>query len=67
MPLPRWLPGCRAQLPRCKQVRVEPGSRPPAPLASQMDDEQEMNDTLGQLLMVMNKLDDEIGEPQAQT
>ena len=44
------------------QVRVERGSRPPAPVASHMDDEQEMNDTLGQLLMVMNRLDDEIGE-----
>ena len=44
------------------QVRVERGSQPPAPVASHMDDEQEMNDTLGQLLMVMNRLDDEIGE-----
>ena len=44
------------------QVRVEPGSLPPAPIASQMGDEQDMNDTLGQLLVVMNKLDDQIGE-----
>lgn len=31
------------------------------PIAS-LDDEQELNDTLGQLLMVMSVLDDKIGE-----
>ncbi|KAL4430736.1 hypothetical protein ABPG75_005992 [Micractinium tetrahymenae] len=41
-------------------VRGAAGAAALGPLAS-MDDEQEVNDTLGQLLMVMQILDDEIG------
>ena len=62
MSITPWPPACVRRLPPRMQVRVERGSQPPAPVASHMDDEQEMNDTLGQLLMVMNRLDDEIGE-----
>ncbi|KAI3433722.1 hypothetical protein D9Q98_003530 [Chlorella vulgaris] len=41
-------------------VRVGPGGHKLGPLAS-LDDEQDMNDTLGQLLMVLQILDEEIG------
>jgi hypothetical protein len=45
----------------CLQARASPsGGRLLGPLAS-LDDEQDVNDTLGQLLMVLQILDDEIG------
>lgn len=48
---------------RAAQVKPGRGGRPLGPTAcASMDDEQDMNDTLGQLLMVMQLLDEEIGE-----
>lgn len=49
---------------RAAQVHGSAGIAALGPLAS-LDDEQEVNDTLGQLLMVMQILDDEIGEGPA--
>lgn len=45
--------------PCCAQVRLYEHLGP----ATSLDDEQEVNDTLGQLLMVMQTLDEEIGAP----